>query len=189
MASPRTIRTLAALVVAMTAGTFSLMLLETDPVGSSVNDFATIVAPAKDHFQALSQTRVPVQPEKWRSIVLESADTSRTLPPSTHLIVRIETDGDGDPFARVEATDLWIRQQESASQHTPTGSIVVCMVGDFRRTNPTVDVFQTVVGLTQRLQRIAEIAADRVYLPGDYDARGPQFTPAFSTAFHNNLLR
>ncbi len=189
MASPRTIRTLGALVVAMTAGTFSLMLLETDPVGSSVNDFATIVAPAQDHFQALSQTRVPVQPEKWRSIVLESTDSSETLPPSAHLIVRIETDGDGVRFARVEATDLWISQQESVSRNRPAGSIVVCMVGDFRRANPSVDVFQTVVGLTQRLQRIAEVAADRVYLPGDYDARGPQFTPAFSAAYHNNLLR
>jgi hypothetical protein len=173
----------------MTAGTFSLMLLETDPVGSSVNDFATIVAPAQDHFQAISQTRVPVQPEKWRAIVVESTDDGNELTGTVHLIVRIETGDDGEPVAHVEGTDLWASQQDAPQLNRPAGSIAVCVVGDFARTNPSRDVFQTLVGLTQRLQRIAEIPGDRVYLPGDYDARQPRFTAAFSSAFHNNLLR
>jgi hypothetical protein len=36
---------------------------------------------------------------------------------------------------------------------------------------------------------VAEVPGDRVYLPGDYDARPPQFTQAFSSSFHSNLLR
>lgn len=189
MASGRTFRTLAALVVAMTAGTFSLMLLETDPVGSSVNDFATIVAPSRDHFQALGQTQTPVQPEKWQAITVESAPSSADLNESYHLVVRIETDAEGLAVARVEATDLWASQQVIDSGSRPAGSIAVCLVGQYARVNPSLEVFRTLVGLTQRLQRIADVAGERVYLPGDYDARGSQFTEAFSASFHKNLLR
>jgi hypothetical protein len=169
----------------MTLGTFSLMLLETDPVGSSVNDFATIVAPSDDPYHAVGDTVVPVREEQWQCIVVEASDdSSQRLASRYHFL--LEPDEDGKPALR--RTALW-QEQDELTGNGPARSIRVVVRGEYLSANPSVETFRSLVGLMHRLQQIAAVSAERVYLPGDYDVRAPHFSEAFATAFHRNLAK
>ncbi|MFP4054041.1 MAG: hypothetical protein ACLFV7_09275 [Phycisphaerae bacterium] len=169
----------------MTLGTFSLMLLETDPVGSSVNDFATIVAPSEDPYQSVGDTLVPVRDDQWRGIVIEAAtDSVQTLTGNYHFL--LDVGEDGKPV--ITRTALW-QNQDQLTGNGPARSIRVCVRGEYLSANPSVETFRLLVGLMHRLQQIASISAERVYLPGDYDVRAPHFSEDFATAFHRNLAR
>lgn len=190
MADRRTIKMLAGLVAAMTVGTLAMMAMETDPAGSSVNDFATILAPEEDHFLSVRDTETPIRPERWSSILVAfSADQLNDVQRRSHFVVRLRREEDGLTHASIHRTELWRTQQDVRQGGRIDGLLRVALHPAGLATLTTSDpAFHTLVGLTQRLQRLCDIPADRAYLQSDVDPTSPAASRRLAAAFNANLL-
>lgn len=191
MAGSRTVRTLTALLVAMTLGAFVLMLLETAPLRPSASYLAA-VAPSPGSDEAIFETDVPLQPLKWRNIVVHSSASAHSgLAERTHFVIGPGADA-ASPVIR--ATPLWKRQAEGHHVYVPwrdfnADSVGICLVGDFSRRGPTEAQLRVLIRLVQALQRTFRIAADRVYLHSDLDPGSGSPGRAFpGEAFTERLL-
>ena len=173
----RTITTLAVLVVAMGAGAFVLVLMETPPARPPVlqasppdgSDAGTDSDKSHTDMAALiRRTSVHVQPIKWRNIVLYDASDNLTgLHKGCHFLIGAS----GVPGEKsVRSTGLWRRQLDG--NHVLAGgypynnenSIGIALFCDTSLASPTSVQVSALTDLVRALQIICRIPSDRVYL-------------------------
>jgi len=186
MPGSRTIKTLTALVVSLTIGAFALMMLETAPVEAPAQHLAAVEAGNTEAGKVVRRTAVPLQPIKWRNIILHGSAAERgDILDRVHFLVA----DDG----AIQPTLLWQRQQSGhhayvAGRDFNADSIGICLIGDYSRRGPERRQFEAVADLTTTLQRMFRIPADRVYLQSDLERGRPSPGPAFPAARFNEML-
>lgn len=192
MVESRTIKTLVALLVAMTVGSMALVLMETAPAHPPVTHLAAVANPADDSSEIISQTTATLRAGKWRNIVVHTSAEGLDSDHECHFVVEPTASGEG---RCARATVLWKGQNDgthvfAAGHNWNSDSIGVYVVGDFARIGPTRPQFQALLSLVRSLQQTCGITADRVYLSRDIDPRGGSPGPAFPvTLFNNGLLK
>jgi hypothetical protein len=174
MAGSRTIKTLTALLVAMTVGTISLMMLETAPIRPAAAHLAAMGDVDDLTVRLVSSTTSQIQPLKWSKIVILGATSpTQSVARGSHFII---TATPNDRGQQVFSTDLW-RMQADGRHTYGTGfdfnamSIGICLVGDFSRYKPNNTQMEQLVKLVQHLQRRLDINASEVYFPADINPR------------------
>ena len=185
------INTLVGLLAALTVGTITLMVMETDPVVPKVRSL--IAASDEDPMRIVRDTDVPLQSDTWESIVVhatgsEGAEITRLC----HFIIAPRSEGDGFD---IESTLLWRTQGHSlhilgTNEHLSQSSIAVCLVGDYTATRPPERLLRQLLALVRSLQFDFRIAKGHVYLYRDLDTG--TFSPgrAFpESSFTARLLR
>jgi hypothetical protein len=192
MFGSRTIKTLAALLAAMTAGAISLMVLERKP---PVNPTPAVAVPATpDNIADIIGRDVPLSADLWHKIVIHTtgSDEIVDIAKRCHFVIRKR---DGSDECTVEATDLW-RRQTPGRHVMVTGfdhnfdSIAICLEGDFAQSAPSRAQFDALMRLVQTLQDTLQIGPSKVYLHRDVDARSKSPGDAFPTdKFTDSLLR
>ena len=173
----RTITTLAVLVVAMGAGVFVLVLMETPPARPPVlqasppdgSDAGTDSDKSHTDMAALiRRTSVHVQPIKWRNIVLYDASDNLTgLHKGCHFLIGAS----GVPGEKsVRSTGLWRRQLDGnhvfvgGYPYNNENSIGIGLFCDTSLASPTSGQMSALTDLVRTLQVIFQIPSDRVYL-------------------------
>jgi len=190
MASSRTIKTLTALLAAMTVGVFTLMLMETEPYQPVVSLAA--VGAGSPPAAVISDTEAPIQANRWRNIVVHATGAEGIgIIEQCHFV--LTSDGSGRTV--LASTALW-RAQQTGRQTRHLGeqfnaaSVGVCIVGDFSTDPPTAEQFNELITLVKCLQKSFRIGYDRVYLLGDIDPPSRSPGDAFpARAFEQHLIR
>ncbi len=172
MAGSRTIKTLTALLVAMTLGSFLMMLMETDPIRPG-SPLAGITAGADDSAKVIRDTRVPRR-NTWRNIIIHSsAAEGADIQKRCHFVI--------DAAGVLTRTALWAGQADGNHVNVYGGdwnsdSIGVVVVTDGARRELTPQQAAVLQNLTSNLQRMLGIPDARVYrhgqLPGSPAACG-----------------
>jgi hypothetical protein len=186
MLGSRTIKTLTALLITMTIGAFSLMVLETAPLQSPTPALEAMVAsPSGQQAMAIRDTVVPIQPIKWRNVIVHSTAEGADMAQRCHFIVA--ADGTVTPGS------LWRRQLAGHHVYVPgrdfnADSIGICVEGDFSQYRPTQVQMDSLVALTQGLQTMLSIPSDRIYLLRDLDATTASPGESFPAAAYNRSL-
>jgi hypothetical protein len=176
MPRSRTIKTLSALLGAMTVGSFVLLALETSPArtGAEVPSLTARSAGETLEFDhgIITDTKIPVQPAKWSSIVIHDGvcDAKGNPVGGSHFIVYGA--GAAVPEGTVRATSRWQEQADGAhvflaGQNLNSSSIGVCLAGDLSVAALTPRQMNALAALVQDLQRQLGIGAERVYLHSD----------------------
>lgn len=175
---------LAALIVAMTIGAFTLHFLETTPSPLSATDLMALDQRA-DYL-----TDVPFKNKTWHNIVVHSSAAERPdITSRVHFIV--DTDG----AQLIRPTELWKKQAAANHVASPirnynADSIGICIKGDFSRNPPTAQQFAALVELTTTLQQMCNISVQNVYLNSDINNTLQSPGRAFPARnFSNSLLR
>ncbi len=194
----RTITTLTALVVAMAVGAFVLITMETPPASTPALLRADAAdgsgtgsdpnRPRMDHAALIRWTDVPIQPIKWRNIILYDAADNRTpAADECHFLIGTpETSGNtGDlpgnrlvPRGLVRSTNLWKQQldgnhvRDSRPPYSNENSIGIRLSCDTSRSAPTTGQMDTLTDLVRALQVIFQIPSDRIYLHSGPDTPG-----------------
>ena len=189
MLGSRTIKVLAALVVAMTIGAFALLILDKEPIKPPAARIAALAERNTGASAIIRQTNVPIQPIKWHRIVIHSSQTSPEIEQRCHFV--IESSGKG----LIRPTALW--RQQADGRHTyvrypgfNTDSIGICVRGDFSANRPTGEQTEALVALVRALQEKLDIRASQVYLHSDLDSRSNSPGPLFpATTLGQSLLR
>lgn len=192
MPGSRTMKTLGALVAAMTAGSIALILMEAPPIRPPVTNLSAVAAPTDEFSQVVSQTDEPIRIAKWRHIVVHTAAEPLDVDFDCHFVIDPSPRADG---GILRATTLWNRQV--SGNHVFAGgynwnddSIAVVVMGDFSKAPPNTKQMQALVGLVRSLQRACGVPAEKVYLARDIDPRSGSPGAAFPTAqFNVSLLR
>jgi len=175
----------------MTAGAYLLMLMESAPIRPPARSLAALAASGAGAGKVVADTDVPLQPAKWRNIIVhahegEPAETSRRM----HFVIRPGSSG----TLVVEGTDLWKRQADGHHVYVPwrdfnADSIGICLIGRFSRRPPTDEQFQLLIDLVRTLQSTFRIPGDQVYLHSDLDGRSVSPGRAFpARTFTESLL-
>lgn len=189
MSSSRTVKTLAALVAAMTLGAISLMVLETEPARPTAQPLAVVAPPPAGAGKVVYETRIPIQPAKWRNMVIHSSlGPASQIARECHFLVDRGPDG----HWQVVPTENWDNQRET--RHIGgiwrDSSIGICLIGDFAQQQPPRAQMSALVELVHVLQDVCRVSADRVYLYSDLVARTSSPGAAFpASAFSAELLR
>lgn len=103
MAGSRTIKTLTALLIAMTIGSFLLMLLASGPTtpGTAV---AMITVPSDDILKVIQDRKYPLR-QNWQMVVVHSSNAEPAdFAKRCHFII--------DANGNLSRTDLWARQMD-----------------------------------------------------------------------------
>jgi len=178
MGGSRTVKTLMALLVAMTLGSLALRVLDTDPVRPTAQPLTVLTPSPSSAARILRQTRVPLQAIQWRYVVVH-ASPLRTSGVASRCHFLVEADGEGG--WKVTAADPWLDQR--AGGHIGgiwrDSSIGICLIGDFSRRGPPRGQFACLMDLVNALQEACRISADRVYLHSDLVARSTSPGAAF----------
>ncbi|MDY6913563.1 MAG: peptidoglycan recognition family protein [Planctomycetota bacterium] len=176
----------------MTFGTIALMALETAPIHPPVRNLAAVAPVAEAPAQVVYATEIPIQPLKWRNIVIHSTAGEPGVVGRCHFVVHPVASGMTEA---VEATAFWKHQLESRHTNIPgrdynTDSIGICLVGDFHRQQPPPGQLQMLIALVHVLQRQFNISADHIYLHSELDADSQSPGAAFpAERFTASLLR
>jgi len=195
MVGSGTIKTLAALVGAMTLATAILIWMETPPACPTVQLPLEVLRQGRwrPELAIIHQTDpgIRVQSLKWRNVIVHDhgRDGSAVTAGCHFLIGRGQRFADGE----IHATGLWRRQQEGRHVRVPghlfnADSIGVCLLADCRQVPPTRRQFQALVDLIRALQVTCEIPRDHVYLHrelGEAGCPGRHFPAA---AFREGLI-
>jgi len=150
----------------MTVGTFSLSLLETEPIRPQIGPLS-----AQDKLPAealVKDTGTPIDPGTWRNIVLHGAGEGEAVAGKCHFIV----DGGG-----IHATQNW-KDQITTSHVVPylrghdynADSIGVFVKADFPLRKPSeadAGKFAGLIELVAALQQTCGIDRGRVYFHSD----------------------
>ena len=108
MVRSRTIRVLFALLIAMTVGALALMVLQTNPIRPPAQFAAIADGNQPGPVEAVFDTAIPLQPTKWRNIVLHGSQAEhRNVADQCHFVI-------GESGA-VVVTALW--KQQISGQH------------------------------------------------------------------------
>jgi len=185
MLGSRTIKTLIALLISMTVSAFVLMLLETAPVRLPAQQLAAVGSSAEPAGEVIRATAVPLQPLRWRNVVIHGSAAEPGIAERSHFIV----DADGE----ISATDHWRRQLPQrhvyvAGWDFDSDSVGICLVGDFSTQGPSRRQFRSLVKLTAAIQAILRMPAERVYLHSDLDAHSSSPGRAFPAQAFNASL-
>ena len=166
MLGSRTIKSLTALLLAMTLGVLILMVMETSPVRPPAVDLAAQARPT-DGVGVVFDTDVRLQPIKWRHIVVHATGAEGPgIAARCHFIVQPTATADGGV---VFATPLWRRQTQGHHVFVPgydynADSVGICLMGDFARRAPAAEQMDALIALVQTVQRECGIGSDRVFL-------------------------
>lgn len=189
MGGSRTIKTLGFLFLAMSVGTLLLFALQTEPVRLGAQPLAVLAPPPTTATGVIYDTRVPIQHIKWRYMVVHSAKAlSDRTARGCHFTISATDDGNW----QVRATDAWLAQDSGwhIGGLWRDNSIGICVIGDFARSRPSERQFGLLVELTNSLQELCNIPADRVYLHSDLVARSASPGAAFpADRFSKQLLQ
>jgi len=188
MGGSRTVKTLTALLVAMTLGALALMVLETDPIRPTAPPLAVLTPSPSGAARIIQETRVPLQAIKWRYVVVHA---SRSPMSETARKCHFLVEADGEDAWKITATDPWLDQREGGhiGGFWRDSSIGICLIGDFSRRRPVQGQFASLIDLVNALQEACRISADRVYLHSDLVARSSSPGAAFPAAeFSARLL-
>jgi hypothetical protein len=192
MAGSRTMKTLGALVVAMTVGSIALILMETAPIRPPVTDLSAVARATDELAQAVWRTDEPIKVAKWRHLVVHTSAEPLDADFDCHFVVDPSPRPDG---GHVRATTLWNRQLPgnhifATGYNWNADSIAVLLVGDFSKASPSAQQLQALVDLVRSLQQTCAIPADRVYLARDIDPRCSSPGAAFpAQQFNDSLVR
>ena len=155
------VKTLVALVVAMTVGALALILMETDPIIPAVTRAVLVESPNDFHTVAIDAD-APLN--DWRNIIVHSAvDENAAAARGSHFLIM--------PDGTARCSGLWKRQETGTHVSRPrqgwnNDSVGVCLMGDFSRSAPTASQYKMLVNLTRKLQKAFHIPPDNVYLAG-----------------------
>jgi hypothetical protein len=167
------IRTLVALLAALTVGTFVLLALETRPAHSGS---ALPLSKRVDHNDAVlsevTSTTVPLLHDRWLNIVIHDSICDMTGDPTADCHFIIYGPDSADLEGLVRATGRWRKQARGAHIAVPghdfnAVSIGICLEGDLADTPPSAKQLQALSTLTRALQRKLEIGTERVYVHSD----------------------
>jgi hypothetical protein len=185
-------KTLGALVVAMTVGSIAMILMETAPIRPPVTNLSAVAGLTDESFQVVSQTDVAIKAAKWRHIIIHTAMEALEPDLDCHFVIDPTPGPDG---RSVRATTLWHRQVGGnhvfvAGYNWNADSIAICLIGDYSQTPPAASQLQALVGLVRSIQQTCGIPAERVYLARDIDPRGGPTWAAFpAKQFNASLLK
>ncbi len=188
MANQRTIATLVVLLVAMTAGAFLLMLMETAPIRPNAEPLAAYGSAGADA-SWLTPQNISLREAKWQKIVIHATGAEGDIAQWCHF--RVGVDANSKPY--VFATKLW--DDQLAGRHVFTAdddfnadSIGVVLEGDFGRLGPSEALLSTLIRLTRQLRRACRITEANVYLYRDLDPHTDSPGQAFpEQRFFRNL--
>jgi len=175
MLRSRTVKTLFVLFVAMLTGAMALLAMQTDPLLPPSGHLAALAPSAgQDAAAIVRQTSVPLQPIKWRNIVVHSAECVDSNDRTSEVHFRLASSADGE--VTIQATQLW--QQQAAGNHLPliagrdlnAESIGVCLAGELAEGEPSSRQLAQLRALVRALQLACSIPADHVYLHSDLDS-------------------
>jgi len=192
MVGSRTIKTLLALLVAMTIGSTALMLMEKAPIRPPITHLAAIDSAAGGVSDLVIQTDAPLKRGRWWNILIHTSAEGLDPQRECHFIVSGQP-GPGGLFLR--ATDLWESQRDGNHGFLPVhnynaDSIGVFVEGDFTNQGPSRKQFQALLELVRTLQQACGITSERVYLYSHIDPRSGSPGPAFpAEEFKDGLLR
>ncbi len=180
--------------MAMTLGTFVLMLLElqADPLRTGADPLAAVASDRADFERLIRDTQVPLQPTKWRNVIVHSSPSSDSdLARGCHFIVFRASGREG---ATVRATARWGHQMSGDHAFVRgydfnQNSIGVCVVGDFSSRPPGREQFDSTVGLVRGLRRYCRIPFDRVYLGSQLPIRTRTPGEAFPEKLFEDLVK
>jgi len=177
------------LLVAMTVGAIVLTALQTSPIRPNSSELAQIGEPGqRGAAEAAFDTDVPMQPTKWRNVVLHGSAAERgQIADQCHFVI-----GEG---GAVVVTGRW--KQQVSGNHVQAGgrdwnadSIGICLMGDLDRQGPSRKQYQSLLLLVGTLQQYFNISADHVYLYRHLNARTRSPGEAFPAEdFASCLLR
>jgi hypothetical protein len=187
MPGSRTIKTLVALLMAMTIGAVALTLMQVAP---PIDMLAAVATGEGGPAKVVHQTSVPIQPLQWRNIIIHASSEGRDIANRCHFIVNAEAGGEG---GFVATTDLWRGQAEGqhafvAGYDYNSDSIGVCLNGDFSRNPPSREQYFALVSLVQYLQEYCNIKPANVYFYGQLvriDSPGKAFPNDFASRLVN----
>ncbi len=183
MERSRMIRTLAALVAAMTVGTLVLMVMQTDPIIPTPTS-AVLVQPA-EQFRRVS-IGADTALRNWRNIVVHSSANERSpVARGSHFTIA--------PNGDIRRSSLWMGQNLGAHVARPRlswnrDSIGICLIGDFSAAAPTAAQYKAVIALARNLQKTLGIPAGNVYLSGQIGQGGTSPGRAFPVKRWTNAL-
>lgn len=189
----RAVKTLSALVAAMTVGAILLMLMETSPVRPPSSHFAAVAEDRTDSLDVVLETKVPFQPLKWRNIIVHCRPhPAGKLIQGCHFVVDMRDPGGA---VTIQRTARW--EDQADGRHVfvrgvnwNDSSIGVCLIGDFSRRPPRARQIKGLVNLATRLQELFGIPRDNVYLAGDIGQAATSPGRAFPRQrFEGQLLR
>ncbi len=163
MAQTPAVKTLLALVVCMTLGTFALVLMQTEPIRSPLMQLASVTTGPTSLAQLVRRTESDIPQQQWKNIIVYRDGRSMARAPQRfHFIVRVQGD---EPT--VEATGLW-REQASAQHPLTDGgpdwnadSIGIYVMPHYGQVGP--EQIQMSRQLCSELQKLLHIGADHVY--------------------------
>ena len=183
-------KTLGALVVAMTVGSLALILMNTAPIRPLVTNLSAVTTPTDEPSQAISQTDGSIKVAKWRHLVVHTSTEAIDAESDCHFIIDPAAGADG---RILRTTALWNRQVSGnhvfASGHNwNADSIGVCLIGNFADVPPTSAQLAALTHLVRLLQQTCGITADRVYLARDIDPRCASPGEAFPAKQFNTAL-
>jgi len=190
MASARTVKTLTALLAAMTVGAFVLMLMETAPIESASSSLSALSNSQRRVEELILATHEPAKLAKWRNIVLHSTGAEGNgIARRCHFLVDIGASGVGV----IRPTPLWKQQLDGnhvdgLGRDFKADSIGICLLGDFALHPPRRALFQALMTLVRGLQNTFDIGAESVYLHSDLDAHSFSPGPAFPAKMLSDQL-
>ncbi len=165
MTGSRTIKTLTALVIAMTVGAFVLILMETAPIVPNVPPLAAQWS--SDAEELIASTSVPLN-EDWQKIVIHTAAEGGDIEANCHFIV------DG---GQCIATSNWKHQRATrhvrpyARAHDWRTDVGICVRGDYSRGPLPAEERESLARLIRALQAKLNIDASRVLFHSDLNDR------------------
>lgn len=184
----RTITTLTVLVVAMSLGAFVLITMETPPASTPAllradaadgsGTWADPNRPRTDHSALIRRTDVPVQPIKWRNIILYDTAYNRILAADECHFLIGTPETSGNPGGLIRSTNLWKQQldgnhvRDSRPPYSNENSIGIRLSCDTSRSVPTAEQMGALTDLVRALQIIFQIPSDRIYLQSGPDTPG-----------------
>ena len=193
MPRSRTIKTLAALLVAMTAGTFLLLALETMPAKPGQADtLAARLGPSgADVSRTITDTSIPIRADKWQYIVIHDSagEAAGHVGDTCHFV--IENGQGSTEDGRLVATENWRRQEDGTHvlrDGYRTHSIGICLVGNLDSHRPTPLQMERLIALVRALQAKHRISAEHVYRDDDLTGSGSPGLQFPDGALRNNLL-
>ncbi len=174
MSASRTTKTLAALFAAMIGGAAILLMMSSEPLRAP-SGAMTALAAAEPARQVVFTTDVPVQTDKWRSVVIHSTGGAHgwDILRHSHFVIHRSREGKIDLLP----TEHWKQQAEVRHVTGPVArdfnadSISVCLVGDFSDSVPTRAEYSTLIELVRAIQQTCSIPPEQVYLHSHLDSR------------------
>lgn len=185
MVGSGTIKTLAALVAAMSVTALLLIGMETAPARPTVPLPLQATGDVAGPYMAVIRQARTTLP-KWRNVfVHDAACDGPSAARGCHFVIA--------PDGSVQATARWVQQQDGQHVTVPgssfnANSIGVCLLSEGRGRDATGPQLQSLVDLVRDIQVVFQIPPDHVYLHG-HVARTSCPGPAFpAQEFRGRLL-